>query len=429
MTVDSARIATAMAPVQRAVRNDFVRHGALVFLASMLVNVANYGIHFTLSRKLGIADYASLAALLNVLTIVTIPSAIGAMIIVKFVAEFHAQDDLARIRLLLERVLLIAAGLAGSLFVLAIAFRGAIAAYLNMSDSRPVIAAAVVMILSLIVPLVRALLQGTQDFARFSVSTVLEAVGRLGLSVAFVWFGLKLTGAFTGSALASAAALGYTLYAVRPHWRHARSRVSFDVRRVVLTTGGVVATTICLTVMGFIDVPLVKHFFTPSQAGTYSAVSVCGKMLFFLVGFIPTVVLPKATAGAARRISVKPIVLQALCATIMLSGAALLAFYFFPKVIIGITYGSKFMGAAPYIFSYGLAMTFLAGTGVVTTYKIGMHRFGFVVPLAIIALGEVLAIHLLHGTLWNIVMILLAGHTLAFAVCCTRFLEHRHAAR
>jgi hypothetical protein len=146
-------------------------------------------------------------------------------------------------------------------------------------------------------------------------------------------------------------------------------------------------------------------------------------MLFFLVGFIPTVVLPKATMRTARRLPVKPVVVQGLTVTVLLSGAALLLFYLAPSFVVGITYGAKFLPAAGYIFAYGLAMTFLAGTGVVTTYKIGMHRFGFVAPLATIAIGEVLCIHLLHGSLWDIVTILLIGHTLAFIVCCLRVFE------
>lgn len=423
MSVMSSASRRVAQPVKEALRNDFLRHSALVFGASMVVNVANYGVHFALSRKLGVADYGTLAALLNALTIVSIPSAIGTMIVVKFVAEFHALEDRAKIRVLSERVLLLSSTLGALLLGLTLLFKNAIAAYFNMSDSRPIVAVAFVVILSLVVPLVRGLLQGTQDFTRFSISSIMEAVGRLSFAVLFVYSGFGLTGAFAGAALASAATLAYTLYAVRLHWAHARTELHLDLVRILMTTGGVVATTACLTVMGFIDVPLVKHFFPATEAGIYGAVSVCGKMLFFLVGFIPTVVLPKATMRAARRLPVKPVVVQGLTVTVLLSSGALLLFYFAPWFVVGVTYGAKFLPAASYIFVYGLAMTFLAGTGVVTTYKIGMHRFAFVAPLAVIAAGEVLCIHLVHGTLWDIVTILLGGHALAFVLCCSRIFE------
>lgn len=404
-------------------RSEFVRDAALVFISSMIVNVANYGIHFALSRKLGVEDYGTLAALLNVLTIVSIPSAIGTMIVVKFVAEFHALDDRAKIRVLSERLLLASASLAAVLFALTVVFRDAIAAYFHMSDTRPLVAAAIVMTLGLTLPLLRGILQGTQDFMRFSASTVMEAIGRVTFAVLFVYMGFGLTGAFAGSALASAICLLYTVFAVRLHWAHARTKLQLDLRRMWMTTGGVVATTVCLTVMGFIDVPLVKHFFDSSQAGIYGAVSVCGKMLFFLVGFIPTVVLPKATTRAAQQLPVKPVLIQGLFATLLLSSGALLVFYLFPSIVIGITYGPKFLPAAGYIFVYGLAMTSLAGTSVVTTYKIGMHRFGYVVPLALVAGAEIAFIHVFHKTLWDIVFVLLAGHTLALALCSLRILE------
>ncbi len=407
----------------RLLRSEFVRDAALVFISTMIVNVANYGIHFALSRKLGVVDYGTLAALLNVLTIVSIPSAIGTMIVVKFVAEFHALDDRAKIRVLSERLLLISGSLAAVLFVLTLIFQGAIAAYFHMTDARPIVAAGIVMTLGLTVPLLRGILQGTQDFWRFSASTVMEALGRITFAVVLVYMGFGLTGAFAGSALASAICLLYTVYSVRLHWAHARTKLLLDLRRMWMTTGGVVATTVCLTVMGFIDVPLVKHFFSPADAGIYGAISVCGKMLFFLVGFIPTVVLPKATTRAAQQLPVKPVLVQGLAATLLLSSGALLLFYFFPGIVIGITYGPKFLPAAAYIFVYGLAMASLAGTGVVTTYKIGMHRFGYVLPLSFVAIGEIACIHVFHKTLWDVVFVLLAGHTLAFALCSLRILE------
>jgi O-antigen/teichoic acid export membrane protein len=400
-----------------------VRDAALVFGSSMIVNVTNYGIHFALSRKLGVVDYGTLAALLNVLTLVAIPSAIVTMIVVKFVAEFHALDDRAKIRVLSERVLLLSGSLAAVLFLLTVVFRDRIASYFHMTDSGPLIAAAVVMTLSLTLPLLRGVLQGSQDFWRFCISTVTEAIGRISFAILFVYMGFGLTGAFAGSALASAICLVYTVYSVRLHWAHARTKLHLDLPRMWLTTGGVVATTVCLTIMGFIDVPLVKHFFQPEEAGIYGAVSVCGKMLFFLVGFVPTVILPKATTRAAQNRPVKPVLLQGLLATLLLSSGALVAFYVFPKFIVGITYGPKFLPAASYVFVYGLAMAFLAGTSVVTTYKIGMHRFGFVVPLALVAIAEVVGIHAFHNTLWNVIVILLAGHTLAFVVCSLRILE------
>src|SRR6185437_15359189 len=118
-----------------------------------------------------------------------------------------------------------------------------------------------------------------------------------------------------------------------------------------------------------------------------------------------------------------PVLVQGLVATLLLSSGALLLFYLFPSVVVGITYGPKFLPAAGYIFAYGLAMTSLAGTSVVTTYKIGVHRFGYVLPLALVAGAEVALIHVFHKTLWDIVFVLLAGHTLAFALCSLRIFE------
>ena len=54
--------------LRRLVRGDFARHGLLVFASSMLVNIFNFVFHFTISRRLGVAEYGDLYALFSTLS-------------------------------------------------------------------------------------------------------------------------------------------------------------------------------------------------------------------------------------------------------------------------------------------------------------------------------------------------------------------------
>jgi hypothetical protein len=175
-----------------------------------------------------------------------------------------------------------------------------------------------------------------------------------------------------------------------------------------------------LTTISYADVIVVKHFADPTTAGLYGALSLSGKILLFLVGFVPTVVLPKATRQALSGVSPINVFLQAIAISVAMSSAGLVVYYFFPALVVTTLAGASFAPAAPYVFSYGFAMVLLAGLNVVVVYKMGIHRFDFLAPLAVCAVGEVVGMSLFHQTLSQVIGVLIVGNALAFACAAYR---------
>ena len=397
----------------RVRRSDFLRHGALVFCSAMLVNGANYVFHFLISRNLPVADYGALSSIIAGLTIISVPAMIMTMIVVKYAAEFHALADGARLRTLSQRFILwtsVPGILAGAIVAIA---SPAIARYLNIADWRPIALAGIILGVNIVLPGARGILQGVQDFWGFAISTGVEAFGKALLGIGFVYAGYGLRGALAGFALATVLGLAYTLVAVRSHYGPPGARLLLDARRLVQTTGGVASAVTALVVLGSIDVLIVKHFVDPHTAGIYGAISLLGKLVFYIVGFIPTVVLPKAAALGTRGESPLPVLARgfALLAAGMLCVLAVL--YVAPAFVIRWLVGSAYVAAAPYAFAYGCAMALLAATSLVATYKMSLHRYDFVVPLLAVMAGEVIALNLAHSSLWQVVDVLLIGNSAA----------------
>jgi len=88
--------------VQRFASSEFVRHGLLVFVASMAINVFGYGFHFAISRRVGVEQYGVLSALNSLLMVSVVLSQIAATIVVKYAAEFRATDDRAHLAALVR---------------------------------------------------------------------------------------------------------------------------------------------------------------------------------------------------------------------------------------------------------------------------------------------------------------------------------------
>lgn len=398
-------------------RHEFLRDSAIVFASTMAVNIVNYGIHFVLSRRLGVQEYGEFASLMSVMAIVGIPSGFIVMVVAKFAAEFHALDELSRIRVLSQRALLFGSSLGVVFFVPAVLAQQQIAGYLHLTDPTSVVAMALVLGLSCTVPVMWAVLQGAQDFSRLAISSTIEAVAKLVLGVGMTFLGFRVAGVFFGYAIAIVLTMVVTLPFVRRHWAPGKVGLKIDAKRLLYATGGVIVGTSAITILGYIDVPMVKHFFDATDAGLYGAVAVCGKILFFLVGFVPTLVLPKAARDSLHGRPAGRVLLQGLALTALLAGCGLALFLFVPTLVVRVTYGVAFIPAAPYIFAYGLAMTLLAATAVVVNYKIGLHHFAFVGPLVLVTVAEPVAIQFFHATLWNVIAILIIGNAAALGSC------------
>ena len=397
--------------LQRFARSEFVRHGLLVFGASQIVNVFGYLFHFVMLRKLGVVSYGALSSLFAGLTVASVPSTILTMIVVKFAAEFNAVGDLPKVKRLHQQMLLGTGVCALLVFVAAWLARGVIAGYLQIGQSGPIMATAAILSFYIMLPSARAVLQGIEDFRNFAVSTAVEGAGKAILGIGLVYAGFGLTGAISGYAAASCVALLYATAAVRAHVRPLpRVMLSLDVRRIVLTTAGVAGGILGVTILGQLDILLVKHFFSGREAGIYGATSVVARMLFFLVAFIPQVLLPKAISRAVSGRSPRRLLAYAAGLTALLSALGLLIFALFSRLLITMMASAQFAEASAYVFRYGIAMTILAALTLVTTYKIGLHRFDFVLPLAAGVVGEIIAISFLHATLLQVITIVTIGH-------------------
>lgn len=401
--------------IARFLRGDFARHGLLVFASTMLVNAFNYGFHFTISRRLGVVDYGDLYALLSALGLMSVPIASLTMVVVRYSAEFHSLGDRERLAELYRWVIVRCAVAGAVVFAAACAVAPLVASVLHLRDARSVVWAGLALALSIVLPGIRGIVQGTQDFGRFAISTAIEAGGKAGFGVAFVLLGYGVAGAFAGYAIGVAASIWYTMFAIRRHIAGARAleALRVNMRRLAATAAGATLATLAMTMLTSADTLLVKHFFSRDDAGLYSSVSLVGKVLFFVVGFVPTIILPKAAARRAAGEPAWPLIAQATAVTFAICGAGLVTLSFVPGTIVTLMAGHAFAGAAPFVFSYGLAMTLLGVTSVVVAYKVGIHRFDFVPFLLVVAAGEIVAIASYHPSLAAVIAVLTAGHAVA----------------
>jgi O-antigen/teichoic acid export membrane protein len=389
-----------------------VRQGALVFAATMILNLGGFAFHFIATRRIGVADYGVLAALLSMVTLLTIPANLAAPVIARFAAEFGVLHDNRHVRrLVLDVVRFFGLLGLGYLVVSMILMRPA-AAFLN----APIWPAPFVALIGgtlLLSGVLRAVAQGTQDFAGFARSCIADGVFKLAGVLIFTSIGLGLFGGIVGffcGAAGGVVAIALTLFA--RYAPVADCAIRYDWRRIAVSGLGSAAVTLAGALIGSADVILVKHFFDADQAGIYSVAALGGKVLLFSVGFVPTVLLPQATERHVRGERTRYALAMCVAILFVISIAGLIALKFFGIVLLHALAGHAFDAAEPLLLPYSVAMMFFALSTVLGSYGIATHRIAFAAPLIVGAVGTLLGIVLAHASLMQVVHVIALGNAL-----------------
>lgn len=411
---------------RRLLADDLVRHGAIVFVAQGLVNVLNFAFHVLVSRRLGVDAYGTLNALIAGFTMLAVPSAIATTIVVKYAAEFRAVGDFARLRALTLRILSVLGLTALGVFALGSLLAPLFAGFFHVDGIAPVVLTVGVLSLNVVVPVLRGVFQGVEDFRAFAISVLIETVAKLVLAFAFTAWGLGLDGALAAWLLGALASFIWTAAVLVNAYRHEDAApLRLDYERLARTSAAVAVATLCIASLSYSDVVIVKHVFDSRTAGLYAAAALAGKILFWLVAFVPTILLPRAIHRAATGKPVIGVLLQAMAVIAVFAGSGLLLFAFAARAVVGALFGAAYLGAAPLLFPYGIATTLLAILNTVSVYKIGVHRFGFVIPLAVVALIELIAVALFHESAFQVIRIVIAGDAAGLVVVLVATPESR----
>ncbi|HVN70258.1 MAG TPA: hypothetical protein VMU38_11495 [Candidatus Binatia bacterium] len=414
--------------LERLRTSAMLKQSLLVFSASMVVNLCGFIAHAVASRELGVVVYGGLYALINAALIAALPAAFMAPVVAQLAAEFRALHDDGHLRGLTDGIASGFAKLGVVYFVVAIAGAVPFASFLHV----PVWSLPIVGLLAgvtLFLGAIRAVAQGTQDFVGYSISNAIEGIAKVLGIVVLIAIGLRLGGGIIGFALGPLCALLYL--GVRLKRRYAAcdvQRVRYDWRRILNAGAGAAAATISVTLMGSADVVLVKHFFDPHSAGLYAAASLGGKMLLYLVGFVPTVLLPQAADRHARGAQTREVLALSLLMFFAVALCGLFFFKYFGTDVLHALVGRAFDAASPLLVSYGLAMVLLALTNALTFYGIATHRLAFTVPLLLCTLGTLAAIVAVHPNLATVVAIVVVGNAAAALAVIVSLIGQRNTA-
>ena len=226
---------------------------------------------------------------------------------------------------------------------------------------------------------------------------------KLGLGILFVYLGYKVMGAVV------AVVLTYVV-AILIFWKPLKKFLQveatpFPTKNIYIYSIPVFLMITSITLFFSLDVILVKHFFTETQAGLYSALSLLGKIIFFGTLSISQVMFPKVSVQHAigkktTRTFYLSLGVVALCAF-----CALLVYTFLPKLLVSLLFGTEFFPMIPLVAWFGLFISLIAIVYLTSLYLVSLNKFKFIGLLLSFNVLQIVMIYLFHTSIALVIRI------------------------
>jgi O-antigen/teichoic acid export membrane protein len=237
----------------------------------------------------------------------------------------------------------------------------------------------------------RGALQGLERYGLVAGSLVIETGARLALGLALWGIGLGVAGAFYGTVLSGLALvvyLGAVLHRRLPRNPAPEGSRALSLRALVVRAGVPVLALALIAVLQNVDIIVVRHSASGSEAGAYAAASVTAKAIIWLAVGLGMYLLPEVARRARAGADARPMLIHMIALIAVISLPMLLVFTFAAEPVLGFVYGDDLTGAANALPLIGLAMTLLACAYLSVQYLLALGQASFLWLLGVAALAE-----------------------------------------
>lgn len=326
-----------------------LRSGLGVGAATAMAGACNYITNIALGRSLGpeaFGDAALVVSSLLLLSAVATGIQLG-------IARLIVTGGTDRLRSL-QRIIVSASAIVGGLLMLCSA---PMAKVFNLASAVPLVVLGAGLPAYAALSVSRGVLQGRGEFGRLAVTLIVEAVGRLAVTVATMLCGVGASAAAVG--LSASFALAWWTAHVRTGVAASTMALDGAVRRPTPNASGALGFLLASQVLIANGDVLVVNARLAADAGTYSAVAMIGRLVFVAAAAVVTVVFPglvgETSAAKRRALLRRAMVMTAGIGCGMTAACAVGA-----RPLLGVLLGSDYASGAHLLWPYALATTFFA---------------------------------------------------------------------
>lgn len=393
---------------------NLLTNSLIFFSGTMVLSVFNYLYNSFMGRLLGPADYSIIGSLLAFIAITTIPTNAVATVAMRFSAYYHARNQDGTILTFFRRFSrkLFKLGILAAIAIITIS--PWLTSFLHLPSAQPVILIAPILILAILLPLNRGMLQGLQNFTQAIINQNIDPILKLTLGVILVKLGFGINGAIGAIIIGAFVAYLASYLPLRTILKQKATPIENMPQEVKDYSLLALATFLLATLLMNIDVLLVKHYMLAYEAGLYAALSTMGKIVLFVTTPIVSVMFPMISDLQGRHEKHYRILLQSIVLVTLISLTGVVGYYLFPELIITILYGTDYLAIAPLLGLFGIVMTLFSMINLWINYFLSIGNRAFIIWLVLSVIIEVSLLFWRHDSFASVIRNLLTAMIVGF---------------
>jgi len=391
--------------IKKIWKNELIKGSLMLFVGMNLFNFFNFLFHFISARLLGPFDYGILATIMGMIYVFNIPTDSIRTIVSRYSTKL--KKDKGKLHGLLSKALkkFFLVGFAS--FIVFILLSSAIGKFLFI-DYRLILLTGIVFLFSFLLPITQGMMQGLKRFREFGFAFFSNGIIKLVLATSLILVGWKVFGALIGIIMGMVFTFFISLVFLRDIIKDKKKKTG--IKGVYSYSIPVLVSSAAITILYSLDLILAKRFFPSEIVGRYAVISILGKIIFFGTFPISRAMFPLVSERNDEKQSSGDLLKRSLLFVGLLSAVALFFYYFFPKMIIFILYGSQYTGVSNLLIYPAIAMTLLSLTNIFISYNLSTNKKNFNYLIIFFVLLQVILLFLFHETLMQFIsMIILAN--------------------
>ncbi len=405
-------------------KHELVSGSFYVFIGTTVSSFLAFVLNIFFARELTYVEYGVLASLLSLVTLFTIPASSLSAVIVRYATNFFAEKKTKQAGALYKKsflwLIVIGIGINVLFFLLFPIFSN----FLKIDNLPLVMITAISVSMFYFATLNMSFIQSMLKFRLLGVLYSIAGVGKLVGGVVLILMGFNIYGAILATFIFSFIDFVFGLFPLRETIKNAGKDVKIGTRD--FTSYAIPTSIAVIALSSFIasDVLLVKHFFSPYQAGLYGGLNLVGKVIFYFTGPIalamfPLIVKRHSNNGNFNNLFYLSIGLVLFCSLLIT------AFYLiFPEFVLQIFLGGKqYLTMAPYLGIFAIFLTIFSLNNVFVSFFLSIKKTNVFPIVVIFAVMQIVLICLYHSNFYQIIYISIIVSALLLASLVIYYLK------
>lgn len=391
---------------RQTIENPLISGSLVVFLGTFAGNILNFLFNFFMTRNLSVADYGSLAALASIILLFALIAESLTPTVVHFTGSYFANKKISKATALFWKLnaLFVASGAValGSFIVFAESFGH----FFKINNAFLLFLVGVIVFFTSVMSLNKGVLMGRLSFGYISFLNFFSSLLKFLSGIFFVLSGLGVIGGLLAFLSAYTSFYLLSFFPLRFIFQKKTKEKVIGLKKIFTYAAPSSIAMLGLTLFITTDLLLVKHFYSPREAGIYAGMSLLGKIIYFFSAPISTVLFPLVVQKRARNEKHSDLFFIAMGLVAISSLGITIFYYIFPEFSILLLLKQKeYLSIAPTLWVFGVFMALYSLLWLMTNYYLSMKKTKVFLPIIAGTVFQAIALWFYHGNFITIILI------------------------